>query len=137
MSNTWVTVPAWLTNARNLVTALRFSSPEKNEPLSIQPQTFTRIVCDLEKPNTLPFLHRGGLNPCTPPARRIDSTPSCASYVTSLIGNRAWIRTLRAPLDSSPKNTGKARSAAGNGRTPLCPTSSFFFLSFSCVRKKP
>ena len=44
MSNTWVTVPAWLTNARNLMTALRFSSPKKNEPLSIQPQTCTRIV---------------------------------------------------------------------------------------------
>ena len=100
-------------------------------------QTFTRTVCDLEKPNTLPFLHRAGLNPCTPPARRTDSTPSCASCATSLIGNRALIRTLRAPLDSSPKNTGKARSAEENGRTPLCPTSSFFFLSFSCVRKKP
>ena len=126
----------WLTNARNLMTALCFSSPKKKEPFSIQPQTFTRTVCDLEKPNTLPFLHRAGLNPCTPPARRTDSTPSCASCATSLIGNRALIRTLRAPLDSSPKNTGKARSAEENGRTPLCPTSSFFFSFFFLCKKK-
>lgn len=112
-------------------------SPKQKQQLSSQPQTFTIIICDFERPNALPFLHREGLNPCIPPAQRTDSTPSCAWFGTSLIGNRALIRTWRALLDSSQRNTGQALLAAENGRTPLCPTSSFFFLSFSCVRKKP
>lgn len=92
----------------------------------------------IQETKALPFLHRAGLSPCIPPGQRTDSTPSCAWYGTSQIGNRALIRTLRVLLDSFQKNTGKVLLTAENGRTPLCPTSSFFFFSsFSCVRRKP
>lgn len=130
MNNTWITVSVWLMNAKNLAIVRVFHPQSKNQQFSIQPHTFTTIICDFERPNTLPFLHRGGLNPCTPPAQRTDSTPSCAWSGTSLIGNRALIWTLRVLLDSSQKNTGKELLAAENGRTPLCPTSSFFFFLF-------
>lgn len=92
-------------------------------------------ACSLFKcwSNPLPFLHREGLYPCIPPAQRIDSTPSCAWFSASLIESRALIWTLRVQLDSSQKDTGKELLSAKNGRTPLCPTSSFFPL----CKKKP
>lgn len=86
--------------------------------------------------NPLPFLHRVGLYPCILPAQRIDSTPSCVWFSSSLIESRALTWTSKALLDSSQKDTGKELVSAENGRTPLCPTSSFFFF-FSPWKKKP
>lgn len=85
--------------------------------------------------NPLPFLHRVGLYPCILPAQRIDSTPSCVWFSSSLIENRALTWTLWALLDSSQKDTGKELVSEENGKTPLCPTSSFLFF-FSSVKEK-
>lgn len=76
--------------------------------------------------NPLPFLHRVGLSPCILPAQRIDSTPSCVWFSSSQTESRALTWTSRVQLDSSQKDTGKELLSATNGRTPLCPTSSFF-----------
>lgn len=86
--------------------------------------------------NPLPFLHRVGLYPCILPGQRTDSTPSCVWFLSSLIESRALTWTARALLDSSQKDTGKELVSAENGKTPLCPTSSFLFF-FPRERKKP
>lgn len=85
--------------------------------------------------NPLPFLHRVGLSPCILPAQRTDSTPSCVWFLSSQTESRALTWTSRVQLDSSQKDTGKELLSATNGRTPLCPTSSFFF--FLPCKKKP
>ena len=133
ISNTWVTLPAWLTNARNLMTALRFSSPKKNEPLSIQPQTFTRIVTWKSQIPYLSYIEGVWTHVLL---QHEELIPHPAAL-------RAWPPWLEIGLWSGPwelrlthpRKTQEKRDQLQEMAELHFAQLHLFFLSFSCVRK--